>query len=264
MKKESNPVKVFISYSTRDQEYVNELLLHLKPLEQKKKYLEIYHDGELLPGSEWDAEVRKQLATSQVVLFILSPDFVQSKYLNEVETRMALDMNRRGEAIIVPVLVRPTDFSSLPFNRFQAIPKEEGPVSTSKNREKTWEQVIKELTPLIDLIHDGSIEIRQRPKEEKPRNPDAFSKEISEARQQLKSGNIEDAVETLIKIGKATDPEIYRRAVWIYSRYDNLENNNREGLFSPSEMLYQRNHFTHMLMNLINDLNAPDRYGQTT
>ncbi|MFN0216290.1 MAG: TIR domain-containing protein [Saprospiraceae bacterium] len=262
MKKASNPVKVYISYSRNDSEYKEELLKHLEDLAIKKNYLEIYHDGKLLPGQDWDVELRKNLGESQVVLFMLSPSFVNSKYANEVETRMAMDMNRRGEAIITPVLLIPTDFTSLPFNRFQAVPKNEGPVATSKNRESTWKQVMKELLPLFEYIHDGSIELKQRQKETSRRDVSGWEKEISDAKRKLENGEIENAIGLLTKISKATDPDIYRRLNWLSSRYHSLEQKVEEGIFSSAEIPSQRSNFSVLLTDLIEDLNTPDKYGQ--
>ncbi|EIU6783892.1 toll/interleukin-1 receptor domain-containing protein [Vibrio parahaemolyticus] len=112
-------LKVFLSYCQKDDSYKNLVLSALAPLERSGK-IKIWHDGELLVGDQFDSEITQQLQDSDIVIFLLSLDFVNSSYCREIETELAMAKyeNEIDKMRIFPIMARKCVIDELPFQRF--------------------------------------------------------------------------------------------------------------------------------------------------
>ena len=77
------PVKVFYSYAHKDESLRDELAKHLSPL-QRRGLLYAWRDRRIPHGSEWDPEIKQHLEAAQIILLLISPDFLASDYLDNV------------------------------------------------------------------------------------------------------------------------------------------------------------------------------------
>ena len=80
------PVKLFISYAHEDEEYKDQLVKHLSSL-LRKGWLEEWNDRKIAPGEEWDASIKNALADAEMILFLISADFMASDYIYDEEIR---------------------------------------------------------------------------------------------------------------------------------------------------------------------------------
>jgi hypothetical protein len=135
-------VEVFISYSHKDSIYRQELVKHLQGLVWEKVLKSAWHDQEILAGDEWEKEVEEHLRTAQVIILLVSPDFIASKYCREKELELAMARHDNGEARIVPVIVRPAYWKSTPLGRFQALPPEGKAISVSPDMDEAFVAVV--------------------------------------------------------------------------------------------------------------------------
>jgi hypothetical protein len=122
------PARVFVAYSHRDAGLRNELEVHLALL-KREGLLDIWHDRMILPGSPWDGEISEHLGGSSVVLVLVSPDFLASEYAYGVETQRALEMHRAGDAVVIPVVLRPCLWTRTPLAELQGLPEDGLPVT---------------------------------------------------------------------------------------------------------------------------------------
>ncbi len=125
----SVPAKIFISYTHADESYRKRLDVHLAPL-KREGLIAPWHDRMIMPSSEWAAEIDQHLLEADIVLLLVSPDFVASDYCFEKEMTAALERQQAGAAHVIPILIRPTDFHRMPFAKLQALPRDAKPVST--------------------------------------------------------------------------------------------------------------------------------------
>lgn len=100
----TDKLKIFISYSHKDLKYKTELLSHLKSLELTHN-IDVWHDGKILAGNIIDSEVLIQLGISDIVLLLISPNFLASYYCIEVELKKAIERHKEGKCIVVPVIL---------------------------------------------------------------------------------------------------------------------------------------------------------------
>ena len=123
----STAVDVFFSYSHRDEALRDQLANHLKLLE-RQQIIASWHDRKILPGTEWSGDINASLNQADIILLLVSADFLASDYCWDVEIHKALARHEAGEATVIPVILRPVDWSSAPFAKLQALPKDAKPV----------------------------------------------------------------------------------------------------------------------------------------
>jgi hypothetical protein len=121
-------LRVFISYSHADGKFCAELEKHLEILQQEN-ILESWSDRRLHPGQEWDGVINEKLNSANLILLLISADFLLSKYVRETEIRLAISRQQAGDAVVIPVILDETDWKGSPFADFQALPSQGKPVS---------------------------------------------------------------------------------------------------------------------------------------
>jgi hypothetical protein len=140
--KDSKPLRIFCSYSHKDEEYVNDLRDSLRGLE-RQGLIEWWHDRQIVPGWEWEEAIDKNLRTADVVILLVSRDFMASDYVYEKEIDKAIERQARGEARVIPIIVRPAAWEETSFGKLQALPKDGKPVTTWPNQDEAWLDVLR-------------------------------------------------------------------------------------------------------------------------
>ena len=112
---------LFFSYSHADEGLRDQLEKHLAAL-QRQGVIEAWHDRRIPPGDLVDASISEQLERADIILLLVSPDFLASNYCYEVEMRRALERHAAGEARVVPVILRPCDWQGTELGRLMATP----------------------------------------------------------------------------------------------------------------------------------------------
>jgi len=149
MKKE--PVKLFISYSHKDEIFKDDLIEHLSGL-KRQGIIQHWTDRAILPGEKWDDSIKKNLNESQIILFLMSPSFMASDYIQDNEIKLTLERAKRPDSklTIIPIPIRPCDFTSSPLKDYQSAVKDFKAVSLSANKDEAWVSVIEILKNLIN------------------------------------------------------------------------------------------------------------------
>lgn len=123
----ATPVEVFISYSHRDEGLRQQLETHLALL-KRQGYPSVWHDGRITAGNEWKAQIDAHLNSAGLILLLISADFIASDYCFGCELTRALERHARGEAAVVPIILRACDWQSASFGALQALPRDGQPV----------------------------------------------------------------------------------------------------------------------------------------
>ncbi len=130
----TEPPKLIYCYAHRDKGLRDELDKHLSVLRHLKQIVDWY-DYEIKPGTNWQEEIDIQLNTANIILLLVSPDFMYSKYCYGVEMQRAIERHDRGEAKVIPVILRPIHgWQDTPIGKLQALPTDGEPVV---NRRRT-------------------------------------------------------------------------------------------------------------------------------
>ena len=118
-------VSVFVSYSHRDEDLRKELETHLALL-SRQGIIDVWHDRRIGPGDELHRQINSHLVTADIILLLISADFLASDYCHDVEMKRAIERHDNG-ARVIPVILRPCDWNSAPFGSLRAVPKDGSP-----------------------------------------------------------------------------------------------------------------------------------------
>jgi hypothetical protein len=130
----SNALSVFISYSHADEAFKNDLTKHLEPL-RRLKLIEAWHDRKIKPGEEWDKSISANLEKAEIILLLISIDFINSPYCYDTELDRAIERQAAKEAEVIPIILRNCMWQQTPFGKLQALPKDARPVSLWPDRD---------------------------------------------------------------------------------------------------------------------------------
>ncbi|HEX7186417.1 MAG TPA: TIR domain-containing protein [Thermoanaerobaculia bacterium] len=142
------PAKVFVSYAHEDEDLLQELEAHLKLL-QHQRVIELWHDRRIPPGEDWKDDIDARLEEADWILFLVSADFISSRYCWGVEMKRAMERHEAGAARAIPILLRPCDTTDAPFMALQGLPPSFQPITTWPDRDSAWESVAKGLRKLL-------------------------------------------------------------------------------------------------------------------
>lgn len=128
--------KVFFSYSHRDQGLRDELEKHLSLL-KRQGIITAWHDRRIDAGADLHGEISRHLEEADIVLLLVSVDFLSSEYCMDREMARAMERAESGECTVIPVILRPCDdWHSAPFGKFRASPPDGKPVSMFANQDE--------------------------------------------------------------------------------------------------------------------------------
>lgn len=109
-------MQLFILYAPEDNDYLLQLQNHLIWL-QREGIISLYHEGNILAGSYIDQLVEEQLHEADMVLLLLSADFIKSdRHIKYTERAEAL------HKIVVPILLRPCVWQHQSWGHLHSIP----------------------------------------------------------------------------------------------------------------------------------------------
>jgi hypothetical protein len=150
------PWRVFYSYSHADESLRNQLAKYLAPLKQKGSIIE-WHDRSIEPGGDWNQKISDKLDSSDIVIALLSPDFLASEYCFGIEMEKAFSRLKREEIRLVPVLLRPCMWEESRFSAIQMIPRDSKPVTSWPSVDEALKNVAMEIREIVSQAKPESI-----------------------------------------------------------------------------------------------------------
>jgi formylglycine-generating enzyme required for sulfatase activity len=165
-------LKTFIIYARADEAHKKRLLLQLRPL-VNAGLIDVWHDGEILPGESWEQRIMQELKASQLVLMLVSAHSLNSAFIQDKEFKVALEKTKSGQGVVVPVVVDHCAWQWDPvLSGLQALPAFEGkgihPVTDTdiwKNENKAWTVVVNDIGRLVTEYNQKAQE-KAQPKQQ--------------------------------------------------------------------------------------------------
>lgn len=150
-------LKVFYSYSHKDEDLRRELEKHLTLL-QRQGVIRSWHDRKISPGLDWKGAIDANLASADIVLLLVSADFMASDYCFDVEMRWALERQQEGEMTVIPILCRPVEWIGAPFSHLQTLPQDARAITLWPNMDEAFTDVTRGIRQAI-LDHIANQEV---------------------------------------------------------------------------------------------------------
>jgi internalin A len=142
------PLRLFYSYSHKDETLRDELETHLK-LMQRQGLIETWSDHRITAGQEWKNKIDENLERAEIILLLVSADFIASDYCYDIEMKRALERHEKKEASVIPIIVRDVSWHSALFGKLQALPKDGKAVTIWPNKDTAWRNVSEGIEKVI-------------------------------------------------------------------------------------------------------------------
>ncbi len=137
----SDTIKLFYGYAPPDKPLLEELEKYLIGL-KREGLIESWSDLELGPGTTKEQEIDTHLNDADIILLLLSANFLDSDYCYNVLMKRALERHNAGEAYIVPILLRPIDWQDASLNKLSVLPFGNKPVTMWTHRDEAFRDIV--------------------------------------------------------------------------------------------------------------------------
>lgn len=140
--------KLFFSYSHADEQLRDTLEKQLSAL-KRQGLIDTWHDRRILAGDEVDHKIAQNLEEADIILLLVSADFLASAYCYDVEMQRAIERHNAGQARVIPVILRPCDWHESPFGKLMAAPKDGRPVTSWPDLDEAFLDVVRSIKAAI-------------------------------------------------------------------------------------------------------------------
>lgn len=145
------PVTFFYCYARKDKDLRDELDRHLSIL-RRSGQIQSWYDLDISAGVEWEKELDAHLNTDQVILLLISPDFMASDYCYSKEMKRAIERHHTGEALVIPILMRSVFWEGAPFSKLQMLPTDAKAITLWPDRDMAFENVVRGIQKAIENL----------------------------------------------------------------------------------------------------------------
>ena len=143
-------IDVLLCYADKDTQLLNELKDHFTSLRREGRIV-LWDDSYIGPGKDWEQEIDDHLNTAHIILLFISSAFLASEYCHG-EMQRALERHKRGEARVIPVILRPTDWENTSAGTLQALPTGGKAITKWSDRDDAYLDVTNGLREAIDEV----------------------------------------------------------------------------------------------------------------
>lgn len=132
-------------------------------MQEIEKYLEplrlsglcsTWHSGCISPGDEWKLRIEQEIEQAQVILLLISADFIKTDFCYKVEMLKAIKRHKNGDACVIPVILRScmwqeVAIEGIKLGDLQVIPTNLTPISEWTSLDKAFTHVSSQLFGII-------------------------------------------------------------------------------------------------------------------
>ncbi|MFO1431024.1 MAG: TIR domain-containing protein [Candidatus Competibacteraceae bacterium] len=152
------PISIFYSYSHQDESFRQILETHLYLL-KRQGIIGDWHDRRIAAGTEWKGSIDQHMERAQLILLLISQDYLASDYCYDIEMKRALERHKSHEARVIPIILRPADWSGGLFSELQALPSGGKPVTLWSNRDEAFLNIVSSIRQVCyDILTQKNLE----------------------------------------------------------------------------------------------------------
>lgn len=114
----------------------------------------MWTDRNISAGLDWENEINKRLAIAQVILLLTSPDFLASDYCYKKELQKAMGRHEKGEARVIPIILRPASWQGTPLGKLQALPTDGRPITDARwsSQDEAFHDVVEGIRKVVEEL----------------------------------------------------------------------------------------------------------------
>ncbi|MEE4071383.1 TIR domain-containing protein [Pseudomonas viridiflava] len=137
-------VKVFVSYSHKDKSHLDTFITCLSNMKRQNE-ISTWTDKDVTGGDLWKNKIDQNLQEAEIIILLISPDFMHSEYCYDIEMKKALEYHGARTARVIPVYIRPTDIKGSPISDLQGLPENRQPITQWGDKDSAWKTVVEGL-----------------------------------------------------------------------------------------------------------------------
>ena len=229
--------KVFISYSQKDTEYLEDLEMHLAIL-KRQQLIDTWHKGDVTLGEDIAAKVDKEIKTANIILLLVSEYYLADTEIWDNEIMIAVERHKRMDAILVPIILTPCDWQDTPFAGLVTLPKNS--TISQMDREETFMQIALELKKSFLSLKKAESNLLY------------LKSQISEVKLLIGKVQLKDALFLLYEI--THDEHLRNDVLLLNSRFSKLQKDSKLGLVNPIDVEIERNKIVNAALMLCEDI----------
>ena len=153
-------VTLFYSYSHNDEALRNKFEIHLKLL-QRQKVIDGWYDRKIGEGSEWKDTIDSNLETADIILLLISADFLASDYCFDIEVYRAMERHEEKSAVVIPVLLRPCDSNGAEFMKLQGLPEDFKPIIEWQYEDEAFVDIFKSIREVAEGFRNKKLKTQK-------------------------------------------------------------------------------------------------------
>ncbi len=145
----ASEIAIFYAYAPEDRKFCADLDKHLAVM-KRLGWIRTWYNRDIQAGHIRADDINRHLATAEIILLLISADFLASEYCYSVELKYALQRHDLDEVVIVPIIIRPVDWSLTPFHMLQVLPTDGKAVINWTHRDQAFFDITQGLKRLIE------------------------------------------------------------------------------------------------------------------
>ena len=145
-------VNLFISYAHADKLYLDELFTYLNA--STCPQIDIWTDDKISLGQEWNDQIECNLNKAEIVLLLVSQDFLMSHYIQNNELAEALRRHKDGKATVIPIFLRYCNLKNYPqITQLQGYPGVEKPLlEEDVKKDRCYTEIQEKINSIAEKI----------------------------------------------------------------------------------------------------------------
>lgn len=145
------PFEIFFSYSHKDQRLRDQLETQLSLL-KREGLITSWYDHKITAGHEWAGKIDEHLNSAQIILLLISANFIASDYCYDIEMQRALERHEAREARVIPIILRPVDWKKAPFGKLKALPTDGKPVTKWTDNDSAFYDIAQGIRKVVEEL----------------------------------------------------------------------------------------------------------------
>ncbi|MDJ0706311.1 MAG: TIR domain-containing protein [Leptolyngbyaceae cyanobacterium MO_188.B28] len=142
-------IRIFVSYARKDEALREELANHLSILERNQVIVS-WDERCIDPGEKIDEQISCNLASAQIILLLVSADFLASDKLWRLGLEQAISRHQMGLARVTPIILRPCDWKeNTPFSHLAPLPEGGKPITQWNNQDEAFLDVARGIRQVV-------------------------------------------------------------------------------------------------------------------
>ncbi len=143
--------KIFYCYEPKDEAFLVDLETRLKPLERSGQ-IDTWGEHNTRAGANREHEIEKHLRESDIVLLLVSPDFLASDHCQMIQ-QQAIELHEaKKNYSVIPIILRPVEWKHDPISKLKSLPQNEVPISRWKNKDEALLDVGVGIKEVVDTL----------------------------------------------------------------------------------------------------------------